>query len=73
MTDVNGKHRYKKGEYMSLQGAFSRSGDSFVIMTTLPPDSDDFLYRVKSSSEPYDRIVRESQLTRIVIDSGNTL
>jgi hypothetical protein len=30
----------------------------------LPPEADDFQYKIKSAAEPHERVVKESQLNR---------
>ena len=34
----------------------------FTIMQRLPPESGDNQYRIKSADEPFDRVVKESEL-----------
>ena len=34
----------------------------FKIMQLLPPQGDDYQYRIKSAEEPYDRVVKEHEL-----------
>jgi hypothetical protein len=37
---------------------------SYKIVRLLPPDGEDFQYRIKSIGEAYERVARESQLER---------
>jgi hypothetical protein len=36
----------------------------FKVVQLLPPEGDDRQYRIKSPSEPHERVVKESQLNR---------
>jgi hypothetical protein len=49
---------------MPLFGAGSTSG-VYKITRLLPPEGDDFQYKIKSTAEPHERVVRESQLARV--------
>ena len=42
-------------------GSGRRSG-VFTIMQRLPPEGGDNQYRIKSADEPFDRVVKESEL-----------
>jgi hypothetical protein len=39
----------------------------------LPPEGDDFQYKIKSAAEPHERVVKESQLNRRRIVSEDTM
>jgi hypothetical protein len=60
-------HKYSVGQavyYTSgMLGRAAVSG-SYRIVRLLPPDGDDFQYRIKSLGEAYERVARESQLER---------
>ena len=61
-------HRFKIGQTVSFtSGPFGRGGASGVYKITqlLPPEGDDRQYRIKSSNEPHERVVKESQLSRV--------
>jgi hypothetical protein len=62
------RHKFKVGQSVSFtSGPFGR-GDtsrSFKVMLLLPPEGDDYQYRIKSANEPHERVVKESQLERI--------
>ena len=47
-------------------GPYGRGGVGTVYKITqlLPPEGDDRQYRIKSSDEPHERVVKESQLRR---------
>ena len=63
-TDYGERHRFKIGEivfYASGVGS-SRRSDVFTIMQRLPAEGGNYQYRIKSADEPFDRVVKESQL-----------
>ena len=57
-------HRFKVGQtvfYTPDVGSGRRSG-VFTIMQRLPPEGGDNQNRIKSADEPFDRVVKESEL-----------
>jgi len=61
-------HKFKIGQSVSfMSGPFGRGGTNHVYKVThlLPPEGDDFQYRIKNASEPHERVVKESQLDRL--------
>lgn len=61
-------HRFKIGQTVSFaSGPYGRGGSSGVYKITqlLPAEGDDRQYRIKSASEPHERVVKESQLARV--------
>jgi hypothetical protein len=58
-------HKYTIGEtvfYTSrLPGRVSVDGN-YQVIRLLPPDGGDFQYRIKSVTEAYERVAKESQL-----------
>ena len=60
-------HKFKIGQSVNYTsgpfGAGSRSG-VYKIMQPLPPEGDDFQYKIKSAAEPHERVAKESQLDR---------
>jgi len=61
-------HKFKIGQSVSfMSGPFGRGGTNSVYKVThlLPPEGDDFQYRIKNASEPHERVVKESQLDRL--------
>ena len=57
-------HRFKVGQtvfYTSAVGS-GPGGGVFTIMQRLPPEGGDNQYRIKSADEPFDRVVKESEL-----------
>jgi hypothetical protein len=62
-----GVHRFKIGQsvnYTSAAAGASRGNGIYKITQLLPPEGDDFQYRIKSAAEPHERVVKESQLDR---------
>ena len=60
-------HRFKVGQTVQyMSGPYGRGGASSVYKVTqlLPTEGDDRQYRIKSSDEPHERVVKESQLNR---------
>ena len=64
MEDVV-SHKFKIGQAVNytsgLFGAGSASG-VYKITRLLPPEGDDFQYKIKSAGEPHERVAKESQL-----------
>ena len=61
-------HKFKIGQSVSFtSGPFGRGGTNKVYRITqlLPPEGDDYQYRIKNVDEPHERVVKESQLDRI--------
>ena len=60
-------HRFKVGESVRYtSGPYSRAVADAVYTVTqlLPPQGDERQYRIKSSDEPHERVVKESELNR---------
>jgi hypothetical protein len=61
-------HKFKVGQSVSfMSGPFGRGGTNnvYTITQLLPPEGDDYQYRIKNVDEPHERVVKESQLDRI--------
>jgi hypothetical protein len=59
-------HRFKLGRSVFLQPTmFNRdaSRGAFEVIKQLPERDGQFEYRIKSSSEPHERVTKESELT----------
>jgi hypothetical protein len=58
-------HRFKVGQSVhyssNVMHRFATRG-SFKIVQLLPPEGDERQYRIKSASEPHERVAKESQL-----------
>jgi len=62
------EHRFKVGQSVRLvSGPFGRGigNGIYKITQLLPPEGDDYQYRVKNGDEPHERVVKESQLNPI--------
>lgn len=62
------KHKFVLGQSVdvthgALTRSFSRAG--YTITRLLPFEGDECEYRIKSSGEPFERVVRESQIQRL--------
>jgi hypothetical protein len=65
--DAVNEHKFKIGQTVNYaSGPFGRGagGGMYKITQLLPPEGDEYQYRIKSSSEPHERVVKESQLNR---------
>jgi hypothetical protein len=61
------RHKFKIGQSVNYtSGPFDVGYGSGVYKITqlLPPQDDDFQYKIKSAAEPHERVVKESQLDR---------
>lgn len=62
-------HKYKIGQSVSLvpsRQSMRSYADAYKIVQLLPTDGIDNLYRVKSADEPYERMVREREVYRVL-------
>lgn len=60
-------HKFKVGQsVLYTSGPFGRGAANGVYKVTqlLPSVGDDCQYRIKSSDEPHERVVKESELNR---------
>jgi hypothetical protein len=65
MEDDLSDHRFKVGQtVLYTSGPYGRGGGVYKITQLLPPEGDDRQYRIKSASEPHERVAKESQLNR---------
>jgi hypothetical protein len=67
MESAVSDHKFKVGQSVQYtSGPHGRGTSSGVYKVTqlLPPEGDDHQYRIKSMSEPHERVVKESQLAR---------
>jgi hypothetical protein len=58
-------HEFQIGQTVFLSPSIGRNvpGGAYIITKKLPERDGEFEYRVKSVNEPYERVVRESQLS----------
>jgi hypothetical protein len=62
------EHKFQVGQSVSFtSGPFGRGSTSGIYKVTLllPAEDGDYQYRIKSATEPHERVVKESQLDRI--------
>jgi hypothetical protein len=61
-------HRYDAGQVVRFTGGFpyrnAVPGD-YEVVRRLPSRDGEFQYSIKSSGEPYERVVRESELEHV--------
>ena len=57
-------HKFQIGQVVHVTPAIRRNfpGGSYQITKLLPRNNGEFEYRMKGMNEPYERVVRESQL-----------
>ena len=57
-------HKFKIGDTVFVKPArnLNLPGGAYVVTATLPERDGDFEYRVRSSSEPHERVMAESVL-----------
>ena len=64
MENVVSNHKFKIGQSVNYTSGFAGSAKGiYKITQLLPPDGDDFQYKLKSAAEPHEWMVKESQLT----------
>jgi hypothetical protein len=67
MGNAMSNHKFKVGQtvnYAPRLIAAVNADAIFKITQLLPPEGDEFQYRIRSASEPYERVAKESQLNR---------
>jgi hypothetical protein len=60
-------HKFTVGQTVYFTGAMlgrANAGGGYRVVRLLPPDGGDFQYRIKSATEAYERVAKESQLER---------
>jgi hypothetical protein len=61
------EHKFRAGQRVTLTTAFvnrSLASGGYVVTKQLPERGGEFEYRIKSVSEPHERVARESELAR---------
>jgi len=64
---VMAKHKFRAGQKVTLIASFpnrSAVGGGYVVTRQLPERDGEFEYRIKNTSEPHERVARESELAR---------
>jgi len=67
MEDAVSGHKFKIGQSVNyISGPFGAGSASGIYKITqlLPPEGNDFQYKIKSLAEPHERVAKESQLDR---------
>ena len=67
-TDM-ARHKFKVGQlvdFASPRGGAPAAGRQYEIVRLLPVENGDVLYRIKSKGEPFERVAKESELSRRV-------
>jgi len=62
---VSAKSRFKVGQSVRLNRGFpyrSAAGGDYKVLCELPSRDGEVQYRIKSSGEPYERVVKEGEL-----------
>jgi hypothetical protein len=61
-------HKFNIGQKVFVTPSFNLNipGGVYVVTKKLPERDGEFEYRVKSINEPHERVVRESQLRKIL-------
>ncbi|MBX6329508.1 MAG: hypothetical protein IRY89_13135 [Pseudolabrys sp.] len=60
-------HKYRVGETVYFNSpSFGRAAasGSYTVVRLLPSEGDDYLYRIKSAGEAFERVAKESQLEK---------
>jgi hypothetical protein len=60
-------HKFKVGETVLLQSSVIRNvpGGVYEVTKQLPDDGREPKYRIKSATEPHERVARESELSKV--------
>ena len=66
-------HKFHISQTVFLNPAHTRNvpGGAYIITKKLPFRGGEFEYRIKSVNEPFERVVRESQLTGVAGRDGS--
>jgi hypothetical protein len=67
-TDM-ARHKFKVGQlvnFVSPRSGAPATGRQYEIVRLLPVENGDVLYRIKSKGEPFERVAKESELSRRV-------
>jgi hypothetical protein len=59
-------HKFAVGQtvrYSPGRATYAGSGNSYKVVRQLPAEANDHQYRVKSSTDGHERVVKESQLS----------
>jgi hypothetical protein len=62
-----GEHKFQAGERVKLVANVTNrdaAGGGYVVTKQLPERNGEFEYRIKNTSQPHERVARESDLAR---------
>ena len=62
------ERKFKVGQTVRFTSArYNRGGTigNYEVTHLLPPEGDDYQYRIKSANEPHERVAKESQLDHV--------
>lgn len=63
-------HKYRVGERVIFHAPRRSIGPSlFTVLRLLPPDGQEFTYRIKSTDEGVERVAKERELTSLQEES----
>jgi len=63
MDSIGNGHTFKIGQTVNYtSGPFGRGDGIYRVTQLLPPEGGEFQYRIKSATEPHERVVKESQI-----------
>lgn len=60
-------HKFAVGQTVQYSPgikSYSGPGGSYLVVRQLPAEANDYQYRVKSSADGHERVVKESQLSK---------
>ncbi len=59
-------HKFNVGEIVTVRPAYIKNvpGGAYEVIKPLPGNGGEYEYRIKSANEPYERVARESELTK---------
>jgi len=66
------RHRFKVGQlayFAPARPGVPTAGRRYEIVRLLPPEGGEFQYRVKAIGESFERMAKESELTRLSSDN----
>jgi len=68
MENAVSDHKFKIGQLVNYTSGPFGAGIAtgvYKITRLLPPEGNDFQYKIKNAAEPHERVAKESQLDRI--------
>ena len=68
LQEVHLAHKFRIGDDVHIIAGLLGRGDAtgvYKVVRVLPTEGDEQQYRIKSASEPHERVVKESDLARV--------